>query len=134
MRLAAVLFLYIEQRCQGYNAPAEDFCCGEGRQGVYCIWLGYEGLQDVRAKVSYEIAEYVHHDDGGCSQVYVQSALGADDKSHCHREHSQEELILNAGQAAAQCHDCVQNGKNMYDPRGGKIAYDTHIFLKIDRS
>ena len=23
-----------------------------------------------------------------------------------------------------------ENGKNMYDPRGGKFAYDTHIFLK----
>ena len=97
---------------------------------MYRVGLGHKGLQNVCSEVSYEIAEYVHHDDGGCGQVHVQSALGADDQSHCHREHCKEKFILNAGKAAAQCHDCVQNGKNMYDPRGGKIAYDTHMFFK----
>ena len=101
---------------------------------MYRVGLRYEGLQDVSSEISYEIAEDIHYDDGRCSKVDVQSALGADDKSHRHREYRKEKLILNAGKAAAERYHCVQDGEDMYYPRGGKFAYYAHIFLKIDRS
>ena len=117
-----VFLLYVEQRGQGHDAPAENLCCSKRREGVNCVCLGYEDLQDVCTYISYEIAKDVDHDDGCCSEVDVQSAFCTDDQSHRHCEEGEKQLILDAGEAATQCHYCVQNGEDMYYPRGGNVA------------
>ena len=91
------------------------------------ICLGDEWLEYPGSEVSYEITQYVHHDDGRCSKLDVESLFKTDDERHCHCKYGQKQLVFYSCQPAAKSDDCVEKGENMDDPGCLEILYRIHI-------
>ena len=84
----------IENAGQDYDAPSEYFGGKESGHRVDCKGLQDECLENSGTKISYEISDDVHDNDGGCSKLDVESALKAYYQCHCHCEDGQKELIF----------------------------------------
>ena len=77
----------------------------------------YESLQRVGSECSYKEAEDVGDDHYSCGKFRLQVHLDADDKTHRHSEHCQEQLVVYAGCATYQCYYSMEQCEYMDGPR-----------------
>ena len=112
-----LLFLLTEYLRYPDDAPSEDLRRDYCGQAVYHVFRSDEGLQDVGSEGSYEKSHDVDDYDDSRREFYLEAHLHADDKGQGHGQHREQQLVVNTGHSATQCHDCMENCEYMYDPR-----------------
>lgn len=76
-----------------------------------------ELLNDFRTQITYQVSEYVHHDDAGCGKLDADPFFQADHQSHGHGQYGKKQFILEAENSEAYRRYRMQDCENMDDPR-----------------
>lgn len=70
---------------------------------------------EVRSGCSQKVAGNIDDDDYPGCQFQVKVLLQADEKNHCHREHSEKQFIPDSGLPTQDGHGGVQKREYMYN-------------------